>query len=138
MGEGDDLAGGATRAARDDRVPAVVEAVGDERAQRRADPGVAAQEAGQPQQHGAPHHRLGQRRTGSGGPAGKDRALERGLIDVLDRPTGEVAESGVDPVGGGAGFQVGKQGAATPPHAVEERGLKRHRLAVENDPAVDG
>ena len=127
MRERDDLAGGAADPGGHDRVPAVVQPVGDEPAQVRADAGVAAEEAGQAQQHRAADDGLGQRRAGAGGAAGQDRPLKRGLIVGRHRAVGQVAEPGGDAVGARAGLQVGQQRVAAALNRAEQRGRRGRR-----------
>jgi hypothetical protein len=136
MRELDCLAGGATRAGRDDRQPAVVEPVGDEPAQLRADAGAAAEKADKPQQHRPADDRLRQWRADRGGSGHQDGALKDGLVLGLHRPTGEVAETGVDAVGGTAALQVDEHRGTPAVHLGEQLALDLDPLALERDPAV--
>ncbi len=138
VGERDDLAGGTAHSARHDRIPAGVQAVGDEAAERGGHPGVAAQEPGQAEQHRAAHDCLGQGRPEPGGPAGQDRTLEGRVVDAGELAVGQEAEPGGHAVGARPRLEVGRQRGSAALHRLEQPGRQRDRVRTQRDPAVEG
>ena len=134
--ERDQLPGRAERAGRHHRRPAVVEAVGEEAAQLRADALVAAEEARQPQQHRPADHGGGQRRADPRGAPDEDRALQALALARVERPRGQVAEPGRDPVGRPAALEEVEQRLPAPGDERERRAVELDALAPEHDPVV--
>ena len=136
MAEGNRLARGSRAAGGHHRIPAVVQPLGDEPAERRCDPRVTAQKTGQPQQHRAAHRLLGQGLPHRGGTPDEYRALQVELVVGRDRPSREIAETGGHAVGRAATGEVLLHRPPALPHVLLQRGAQLHRLALTDHATV--
>jgi hypothetical protein len=133
VGERDHLAGAADPAARDGGGEAVVEAVDQEGAERRGDPGVPGQQVGEAGGQHRPRLRLRQPRRAADRPAEQQVALVEALRVGVEADPGQVAGAGGDPVEGTAALQQGEQLGPAGGHPLQRGGVQRQALTLPGD-----